>query len=315
MKNNLELTDSQRERIFEKIKKKYLREQHPSTKPQGVILGGQPGSGKSGLPKKITEEFKEDFIFISTDDLRPYHPAYKKLLQNPKTVQNAANDVSEYANDWTEKLIKHCIENRYNLIIDSTLGNDLTITNKTIDMLKSNGYQVHLRAMAIPAIISRLSIFLRYEEQFAENGFARWTQMKDHNDRFKNLEINLLQLISMYKLDSLKFYERVFDDYETIGIECVESLGQKNIKNWAGFDNSREITIDKIPYLINTVNRIGNIIQQTDRNKLDFETFVQNDLSFLQDFEIEIKELSPYIIELIYPLSDDSKGIQEFSNS
>ena len=52
MKNNLELTDSQRERIFGKIKKKYLREQHPSTKPQGVILGGQPGSGKSGLPKK-----------------------------------------------------------------------------------------------------------------------------------------------------------------------------------------------------------------------------------------------------------------------
>ena len=182
-------------------------------------------------------------------------------------------------------------------------------------MFKRNGYQVHLRVMAIPAIISKLSIFLRYEEQFTENGFARWTQIKDHKDRFENLEINLLQLISRYELNSLKFYERVFDDYETIGIECVESLGQKDIKNWAGFDNSRELTLDKFPYLINTVNRIGNIIQQTDRNKLDFETFVQSDLSFLQDFEIEIKELSPYIIELIYPLSDDSKGIQEFSNS
>lgn len=317
MRYSLELSDSQKKRIFEKIKKKYLREQYPSANPQGIILGGQPGSGKSRLPKKITEEFKEDFIFISTDDLRQYHPAYKELQQNPETVQNAANDVSIYANEWTEKLVKHCIENKYNLIIDSTLGNSLAITYKTIDMFKDIGYQIHLRVMAIPAIISKLSIFVRYEEQLTENGFARWTRMEDHDDRFENLETNLLQLTSRYKLNSLKFYERVFDDYKTIGIEC---LSQKEIKNWAGFENSRVFTFDKIPYLINTFNRIGSIIQATGRNKLDFETFVQNDLSFLEDFKNEVKKLNPYIIELIKTkqasaIIDDSDEIQEFLNS
>ena len=159
MKYSLELSDSQKERIFEKIKKKYLREQTPSNNPQGVILGGQPGSGKSGLPKQIIQEFKEEFIFISTDDLRLEHPAYQSLQQNPETVQNAANDVSIYANYWTEKLIKYCIENKYNLIIDSTLGGKIQSNYNTINMFINNSYQVHLRVMSVPAIISKLSIF------------------------------------------------------------------------------------------------------------------------------------------------------------
>lgn len=287
--------------------------------PKGVILGGQPGSGKSYLKDEVIQEFNEDFIFISTDDLRLYHPAYESLQQNPETVQNAANLVNPYASAWTEKLIKYCIENKYNLIIDSTLGGNVQSNYDTINMFMNNGFQVHLRVMAVPAIISKLSIFLRYEDQLSEDGFARWTRMEDHKDRFENLETNLLQLTSRYELNSLKFYERVFDDYETIGIECVESLGQKEIKDWRGFENSRELTLDKLPYLINTVNRIGNIIQESGRNKLDFETFVQNELLFLEDFESEVKKLNPYIIELIKAkqasaIIDDSDGIQEFSN-
>jgi hypothetical protein len=47
--------------------------------------------------------------------LRLYHPAYLELQQNPETVQNATNLVNHYAIAWTEKLIKHCIENKYTL--------------------------------------------------------------------------------------------------------------------------------------------------------------------------------------------------------
>ncbi len=227
MKYNLELSDSQNERIFEKIKKKYLREQTPSSNPQGVILGGQPGSGKSKLPPKIVQEFKEDFIFISTDDLRRHHPAYKDLQQNPETVQDAANLVNPYASAWTEMLIKYCIENNYNLIIDSTLGGKIQSNYDTIDMFINNGYQVHLRVMSVPAIISKLSIFLRYENQLVKEGFARWTRMEDHDDRFENLEINLFEITNVYELGSLKFYERIFDDYKTIGLKCVEGFDRE----------------------------------------------------------------------------------------
>jgi predicted ABC-type ATPase len=308
MKYSLELSDSQKERIFEKIKKKYIREQFPSSNPQGVILGGQPGSGKSGLPKQIIQEFKEAFVFISTDDLRLYHPAYESLQQNPETIQNAANDVSIYANYWTEKLIKYCIENKYNLIIDSTLGGKIQSNYDTIAMFIDNGYQVHLRVMSVPAIISKLSIFLRYEEQLIEKGFARWTRIEDHDDRFENLETNLFQIIDKYELSSLKFYERVFDDYKTIGLECVEGY------------LDREFTLNNFPYLINTINKLSKIIEETGRNKHDFETFVQKDISSFVGLENEVQKFNSYIIELVKfnetaAIIDNPDGIQEFSNT
>ena len=56
---NIELSDLLNERIFQKIKRKYLLEQTPSQNPQGIILGGQPGSGKSFLKSEIKKEFKE----------------------------------------------------------------------------------------------------------------------------------------------------------------------------------------------------------------------------------------------------------------
>ncbi len=91
MNYNIELPNSLNERIFDKIKSKYLLDIRSSVNPQGIILGGQPGSGKSFLQKEIAKEFTEDFIFISTDDLRLYHPAYLELQQNTETIQNATN--------------------------------------------------------------------------------------------------------------------------------------------------------------------------------------------------------------------------------
>jgi UDP-N-acetylglucosamine kinase len=287
--------------------------------PKGIILGGQPGSGKSYLKEEVIQEFNENFIFISTDDLRLYHPAYETLQQSPETVQNAANLVNPYASAWTKKLIKYCIENKYNLIIDSTLGGDIQANYDTIEMFINNGYQVHFRVMAVPSIISKLSIFLRYETQLAKEGFARWTRMEDHKDRFENLETNLLHLISRYELSSLKFYERVFDDYKTIGMECVESLSKKEIKKWTGFENNREFKLNNFPYLINTINKLSNIIVETERNKRDFETFVQKDVSSFVGLEDEVQKFNSYIIELVKfkettAIIDNPNGIQEFSN-
>lgn len=105
MEYNIELSSKFSERVFEKIRKKYLFEKEPSTNPIGIILGGQPGSGKSFLVNEIKKEFQKDFIFISTDDLRLYHPAYSALQQNPETLQNVANLVNPYASAWKHRSI------------------------------------------------------------------------------------------------------------------------------------------------------------------------------------------------------------------
>jgi predicted ABC-type ATPase len=279
MNYNIELPNSLNERIFEKIKKKYLLDIRSSMNPQGIILGGQPGSGKSFLQKEIAKEFTEDFIFISTDDLRLYHPAYLELQQNPETVQNAANLVNPYASAWTEKLIKYCIKNKYNLIIDSTLGGNIQAVYDTIDKFRYNRYQVHLRVMAVPAIISKLSIFLRYETQLAEKGFARWTRMEDHDDRFNNLKINLLEIESIKTPDSIKFYGRVLEESGTNQLRCLEGFEVKDL-------GSIELIYEELLSIGVISYKVSDLIYKRKGNSNDFKDFLQVlSLQILKFFE------------------------------
>lgn len=220
----IEITDSKSEEIFNDILFDFTFAKSPQieTTPLGIILGGQPGAGKSFLVNEVENEFKKDFIFISTDDLRLYHPAYSALQQNPETVQNAANLVNAYASAWTEKLIKHCIENKFNLIIDSTLGGNINAVYQTIDMLRENGFSFHLRLMAVPALLSKLSIYLRYESQLIEKGFARWTRMEDHDDRFEKIPIVLEQIFTTKPPDTARFYQRVLSEKTTISLKSSQ---------------------------------------------------------------------------------------------
>jgi predicted ABC-type ATPase len=222
MEYNIKLSNEFSERVFEKIKRKYLFEKEVSNNPIGIILGGQPGSGKSFLVNEVKKEFQKDFIFISTDDLRLYHPSYSALQQNPETLQNAANLVNPYASAWTERLIKYCIEHKYNLIIDSTLGGNIEAVYKTIDMLRENGFLFHLRLMAVPALISKLSIFLRYESQLSEKGFARWTRMEDHDDRFNKIPSVAEKILTTKPPDTACFYQRVLSHKSTIALKSSQ---------------------------------------------------------------------------------------------
>jgi predicted ABC-type ATPase len=262
---NIDISQTESDEIFSDILFDYveIRKHSASTNPKGIILGGQPGSGKSFLKDEVVLEFTESFIFISTDDLRLYHPAYLELQQNPETVQNAANLVNPYASAWTEKLIKHCIENKYNLIIDSTLGGNIQAVYDTIDMFRNNDYQVHLRVMAVPAIISKLSIFLRYETQLAEKGFARWTRMEDHDDRFNNLKTNLIEIENNKKPDSIKFYERVLGVFGTTQLRCLEGFEVKDLGNF-------KVNTEELSFIKKMIKRIEILITQRNGNVKEF---------------------------------------------
>jgi UDP-N-acetylglucosamine kinase len=207
----IEITDEKSEEIFNDILFDFTFAKTTQIKPLGIILGGQPGAGKSYLVKEVEDEFQKDFIFISTDDLRLYHPAYATLQQNPETLQNAANLVNPYASAWTERLIKHCIENKFNLI-DSTLGGNIYAVYQTVDMLRDNDFSFHLRLMAVPAFISKLSIFLRYESQLKEKGLPdghAWKTIMIDLRKFRTLRSKYLPQSHPIQLDFIKeFYQK-----------------------------------------------------------------------------------------------------------
>lgn len=287
MEYNIELSSEFSERVFEKIKKKYLFEKEPSINPICIILGGQPGSGKSFLVNEIKREFQKDFIFISTDDLRLYHPAYSALQQNPETLQNAANLVNHYSSAWTERLIKYCIDNKFNLIIDSTLGGNINAVYQTVDMLRENNFSFHLRLMAVPSLISKLSIFLRYESQLKEKGFARWTRMEDHDDRFNKILNVVEQIFATKPPDTARFYQRVLSEKSTISLKSSQVFFLDNnafptfafLKEFNSLRNQLDET--HLAFISYTISNVHSLIQLRNGRLAEFKaTIIQESESF-----------------------------------
>ena len=280
MEYNIELSREFSERVFEKIQKKYLFEKVPSINPIGIILGGQPGSGKSFLVNEVKKEFQKDFIFISADDLRLYHPAYASLQQNPETLQNAANLVNPYASAWTERLIKHCIENKFNLIIDSMLGGNVNSVYQTIDMLRENDFSFHIRLMSVPALISKLSIFLCYESQFREKGFARWTRMEDHDDRFEKIPQVLEQILTTKPPDTTRFYQRVLAGNITISLKSSQVFFLDNntfptfafLQDFHLFRN--QLNRNDTGFIVDSIRNIEAFILQRESDLGDFRKMI-----------------------------------------
>jgi len=57
-------------------KKSYSYNSHPTL----VILGGQPGSGKSRALESIEQQFKMDIRVLNADVVKEYYPKYHELL-------------------------------------------------------------------------------------------------------------------------------------------------------------------------------------------------------------------------------------------
>lgn len=144
----------------------------PDERPKAIILAGQPGAGKSGLAHDAIQalEFKTNHVRVDIDELRIAHPDYENLrLTQPKI---AANEVQKDASLWGKELTKHCIENRYNLVVDGTLGNAKN-ADMLVSLLKEKDYQIEIHAMAIDKSRSDQGIYARYENGL-ETREARW---------------------------------------------------------------------------------------------------------------------------------------------
>mgnify|MGYP001587957694 FL=1 len=75
------LTQKEREDIFLKFILPYTSKGiTPKENPLGIILGGQPGAGKSNFIGHRKKEYP-DMAVVNGDELRRFHPQFGKLLK------------------------------------------------------------------------------------------------------------------------------------------------------------------------------------------------------------------------------------------
>lgn len=178
----------------------------PAAKPKAIILAGQPGAGKTKVCDDAKSSFdaKEGFVVVDTDQLRAYHPKYKKEFaqENDRT---AAGRVQKDAGQWSDELIEDAVAARRNLIVDGTL--------KTPDNargmckhLKENGYEVEVRALAVPREDSEMRVYRRYERQRQGAGTGRWVPQEVQRGAYDGMLESLRVVEKEGLVDNVKVY-------------------------------------------------------------------------------------------------------------
>ena len=196
-------TNEELELVFQKILKMYMSSYSSSKNPKVFLLGGQPGAGKSGLENMLN--LKDEYISISGDDYREYHPRFKEI--NLEYGKEASKYTQQWAGQITEKLIEKLAKEKYNLIIEGTLRT-AQLPLKEANRFKKLGYEVELYVLAVKPEKSYLGTLLRYEEMIKWGKIPRMTPKEHHDLVVKNIGDNLEIIYNSKAFDNIKLFDR-----------------------------------------------------------------------------------------------------------
>jgi predicted ABC-type ATPase len=128
--NHYELSAAENERVFQSnIAANLLRGVAQEVlKPKLILLGGQPGSGKT---RSLVPAAERDLaasgqaMLIDADQLRVNHPGWQDALLEDDVT--AAEKIHADARKWVRKACALAIEKRCNVILDGTLASPQSI--------------------------------------------------------------------------------------------------------------------------------------------------------------------------------------------
>ena len=192
-------------RQIKKISQNLKAEEHP----EGFVLGGQPGAGKSMLTKYIFSELKGNAISISGDDFRPYHPHFKEIQILYK--ENSPKYTAKFSGLMTESLINKTLLNHYNVVIEGTFRT-ATVPLNTLKNLKDAGYKAGVKILICNKAISWKACQNRYEKMLEANPLLARAVDKAHHDLVvSQLPATIKEVYDSRVADSFEIYERVHD--------------------------------------------------------------------------------------------------------
>ena len=224
-------TDEELEIKFKQILEYYKSMYSPTENPKVVLLGGQPGAGKSGLENMINE--KKNYASISGDDYRKYHPRFKEI--NLKYGRDASKYTQQWAAEITEKLIKELGKEKYNLIIEGTLRT-AELPLKEASAFKKAGYEVELNVVVVKPEKSRLGTLERYEAMLKQGDTPRMTPKEHHDLVVENIGNNLEIIYNSKAFDNIKLFDRennlLYNYKETPKINPKDILNKEFIREW-----------------------------------------------------------------------------------
>ncbi|MEY9210560.1 zeta toxin family protein (plasmid) [Thermobifida halotolerans] len=187
------LDDETLDRIFDR-EEFNVRDQVFEGYPEGieqptlVLIGGQPGAGKSHAIQSILRSHPDELVPLSGDDLRPFHPDFEVLSRDhPWLMPNATAQAS---GAWVRRCLNYALEKRHSLLFEGVFRDPLTVV-QTADRFANANYRVEVVGLAVPYRESLLATLGRYLHPSGSEAAPRWTPTSAHDNAYRMIPSTL----------------------------------------------------------------------------------------------------------------------------
>ena len=179
--------------IYERVVREALfRLVTSSPNPRIILVGGQPGAGKTKAAGQALEGLRSEgygAALINGDDLRPFHPKYAELIKQDKAT--AAEKTGLDVGLWVERAIREAAEKKYNVVVETTLRQPEKV-RQTLAAFKQHGFAVELRVLVVDKAYSNLGIYQRFAHALSiKNAVPRFTPQRFHESTLQQMPLSI----------------------------------------------------------------------------------------------------------------------------
>lgn len=191
-------------RFEQRVRPDVFRGARTEARPVAVLLGAQPGAGKTRAGQFARRLYERRLAAITGDDFRALHPDYKRLqredpLQMPTVTQEVSGPLVKRSVEFARAL-------RTSVLVEGTFR-DADMVLDTARAFHEAGFEVHVVALAVPAELSRASALGRYFETLGTDQ-NRWTSMEAHDAAVAALPTTVEMLAGSPAVDRFTILDR-----------------------------------------------------------------------------------------------------------
>lgn len=177
----------------------------PVSNPSVIILGAQPGAGKTELQKEAEYRLLKNAVICNADNLRDYHPKAQEIKkQFPEQYPEVT---AIYAQSWNDSLCRYCEDKKLNYILETTFSSGDRLA-ETIKNIREKGFNVDIMLLAVDPRLSLLGTHLRYEHSVATTGVGRQVSKQAHDIRFAAIPKTIKSINTPVHYNNLYLYAR-----------------------------------------------------------------------------------------------------------
>lgn len=176
-----------------------------SERPVTMLLGGQPGAGKSRAGDLATAAASGSVVAIVGDEYRRFHPAYEETLKaDPLRMPDVT---AQAAGRWIQMCVDHARDQGYSMLIEGTWRN-AQVPLEAARAARKDGRRVDAIVVAVQPEVSRLGTMERYYRDVLAGSDARWTPPAAHDAAVASLPGTVESVAMSGDVDSIRVVTR-----------------------------------------------------------------------------------------------------------